>query len=144
MCIYIYTYYTFIQIDWTPEWWMVSHQQMYNHLINKISNLLIFKKILYTNNLFYFVLRHNLLGSLQRDSTVVHLHDVQQSVDEAEPSVLERSVQPGNADDFITAFSWHPTHDNRLLTTTLSGMSTQYNIVWLLLGRGAQLEVSLS
>lgn len=65
--------------------------------------------------------RHNLLGSLQRDSSVVHLHDVQQSMDETEPSALERTVQPREDEDTITAFSWHPTHDNRLVATYLSG-----------------------
>ncbi|KAG8255982.1 hypothetical protein J6590_079341, partial [Homalodisca vitripennis] len=66
--------------------------------------------------------RHNLLGSLQRDSAVIHLHDVQQSMDETEPSVLERSVQP-RGEETLTSFSWHPTHDNRLITTTLSVFS---------------------
>uniref|UniRef100_A0A1B6CGC5 MIOS-like alpha-solenoid domain-containing protein n=1 Tax=Clastoptera arizonana TaxID=38151 RepID=A0A1B6CGC5_9HEMI len=69
--------------------------------------------------------RHNLLGSLQKDSAVIHLHDVQQSMDETEPSVLERSVQPGSS-THITSFSWHPTHENRLLTIALTGILTDY------------------
>ncbi|XP_046677873.1 GATOR complex protein MIOS-B-like [Homalodisca vitripennis] len=71
--------------------------------------------------------RHNLLGSLQRDSAVIHLHDVQQSMDETEPSVLERSVQP-RGEETLTSFSWHPTHDNRLITTTLSGSLADYTV----------------
>ncbi|XP_054286757.1 GATOR complex protein MIOS [Macrosteles quadrilineatus] len=80
------------------------------------------------NKVIWCPTRHNLLGSLQRDSTVIHLHDVQQSMDETEPSVLERSVQPRSADDIITAFSWHPTHDNRLITASLSGALTDYTV----------------
>lgn len=60
------------------------------------------------------------MGSLQHDSSAIYLHDIQQSVDETEPSVLERSVQPGSA-SLLTSFSWHPTHENRLLTIALTG-----------------------
>ncbi|PSN33611.1 WD repeat-containing protein mio [Blattella germanica] len=73
--------------------------------------------------------RHNLLGSLLRDSAAIHLHDIKQTVignDEIEPSVLERSVHPGTAN--ITSFSWHPTHENRLLTIagTITGTIKDY------------------
>ncbi|CAH0752477.1 unnamed protein product [Bemisia tabaci] len=71
--------------------------------------------------------RHNLLGSLQHDSSAIYLHDIQQSVDETEPSVLERSVQPGSA-SLLTSFSWHPTHENRLLTIALTGVLTDYSV----------------
>ncbi|GFG38305.1 hypothetical protein Cfor_12188 [Coptotermes formosanus] len=73
-------------------------------------------------------LMHNLLGSLLRDSTAIHLHDIQYTVvgnDEVEPSVLERSVFPGTTNN-ITSFSWHPTHENRLLTIAFSGTITDY------------------
>jgi hypothetical protein len=63
-----------------------------------------------------------------RDSTVIHLHDIQYTIvgnDEVEPSVLERSVYPGTANN-ITSFSWHPTHESRLLTVSLSGTITDY------------------
>lgn len=72
--------------------------------------------------------RHNLLGALLKDSTAIHLHDIQYTVvgnDEVEPSVLERSVYPGTANN-ITSFSWHPTHESRLLTISLSGTITDY------------------
>ncbi|KDR16180.1 GATOR complex protein MIOS [Zootermopsis nevadensis] len=72
--------------------------------------------------------RHNLLGSLLRDSTSLHLHDIQYTVvgnDEVEPFVQEQSVHPGTANN-ITSFSWHPTHENRLLTIALSGTITDY------------------
>lgn len=71
--------------------------------------------------------RHNLLGSLQRDSTAIHLHDLQQSMDDAEPSILERSVQVGSS-SHLTSFSWHPTHENRLLTIAFSGTLTDYSV----------------
>ncbi|XP_066997693.2 GATOR2 complex protein MIOS isoform X2 [Anabrus simplex] len=72
--------------------------------------------------------RHNLLGSLLRDSSTIYLHDIRHTVvgnDEVEPSVLERSVQPCPASN-ITSFSWHPTHENRLMTIALSGMINDY------------------
>ncbi|KAL1137877.1 hypothetical protein AAG570_009573 [Ranatra chinensis] len=70
--------------------------------------------------------RHNLLGSLQRESRSIHLHDLQQSADDsADPSVLERSVKPGSASQ-ITSFSWHPKHENRLLVLTLQGTLTDF------------------
>lgn len=71
--------------------------------------------------------RHNLLGSLLRDSCALSLYHVQHTLvgnDEIEPTVLERSVQPG-ASNPITSFSWHPTHENRLLTIAQSGTLTR-------------------
>jgi len=86
--------------------------------------------VCYMGNPTSFVLlcRHNLLGSLLRDSTAIHLHDIQYTVvgnDEVEPSVLERRVYPGTMNN-ITSFSWHPTHENRMLTIALSGTITDY------------------
>ncbi|XP_075236939.1 GATOR complex protein mio isoform X2 [Lycorma delicatula] len=69
--------------------------------------------------------RHNLLGSLQRESSGINLHDIQQSVDDADPSVLERSVQPGS-DSQLTSFSWHPQDENRLLTIAITGAMVDY------------------
>ena len=86
--------------------------------------------VCYVGNPTPFVLscRHSLLGSLLRDSTAIHLHDIQYTVvgnDEVEPSVLERRVYPGTMNN-ITSFSWHPTHENRMLTIALSGTITDY------------------
>lgn len=80
------------------------------------------------------VCRNNLLGTLQRDSTCIGLYDIQPTMvgnDEVEPSFLERAVLPGvtgvaggmqpSAAGAITSFSWHPTHENRLLNISLSG-----------------------
>lgn len=71
--------------------------------------------------------RHNLLGSLHRESAAIYLHDIQQSVDDADPSVLERSVQPGS-DTQITSFSWHPQDENRLLTIAITGVMVDYSV----------------
>lgn len=78
-------------------------------------------------------IRHNLLGSLQRDSSVIHLHDIQHTVignEEVEPSVLERTVVPGSPHN-ITSFSWHPQDENRLLTIALSGITTTTILIYL-------------
>lgn len=85
--------------------------------------------------------RNNLLGSLQRDSTSIGLYDIQPTMvgnDEVEPSYLERAVLPGvtgvvgslpsSTAGTITSFSWHPTHENRLLNISLSGHVTDYTV----------------
>ncbi|XP_014242242.1 GATOR complex protein MIOS-B [Cimex lectularius] len=71
--------------------------------------------------------RSNLLGSLQRDSRSIHLHDVQQ-MEDMEPTILERSIKPLLNHIQITSFSWHPKDENRLLTINLSGSMTDYTI----------------
>ncbi|XP_026277027.1 GATOR complex protein MIOS-B [Frankliniella occidentalis] len=85
--------------------------------------------------------RNNLLGTLQRDSTCIGLYDIQPTMvgnDEVEPSFLERAVLPGvtgvvggvqaSAAGAITSFSWHPTHENRLININLSGNLTDYTV----------------
>ncbi|XP_050420341.1 GATOR complex protein MIOS isoform X3 [Adelges cooleyi] len=88
--------------------------------------------------------RHNLLGSLQKDTMAISLHDMQQSMEEAEPSALERTVHPGQGNIHLASFSWHPVHENRLLAISQTGIlndywvfermtlnwSTTSNIVW--------------
>lgn len=81
--------------------------------------------------------RNNLLGTLQRDSSSIGLYDIQPTMvgnDEVEPSFLERAVLPGvtgvasaaqtSTSGAITSFSWHPSHENRLLNISLSGTNT--------------------
>lgn len=66
--------------------------------------------------------KYNLLSSLQRDSTVINLYDIQHTMigtEEIEPSVLERVVVPGSP--HIASFSWHQTDENRFLTIGQSG-----------------------
>lgn len=70
--------------------------------------------------------RRSLLGSLQRESRSIHLHNVQQ-MDDMETSVLERSVKPGLQSQ-ITSFSWHSEHENRLLAITLNGSIMDYTV----------------
>jgi len=55
----------------------------------------------------------------------ISLHDMQQSMDEAEPSALERTVYPGQGNIHLASFSWHPTYENRLLAISQTG-----NICW--------------
>lgn len=73
-----------------------------------------------------FFFRHNLLASLQRDSSVINLYDIQHTVvgtEEVEPSVLERVIVPGSPHN-ITSFSWHSSDENRLLAIALSGFNS--------------------
>lgn len=62
-----------------------------------------------------------MLGSLQKDTMAISLHDMQQSMEEAEPSALERTVHPGQGNIHLASFSWHPTHENRLLAISQTG-----------------------
>ncbi|KAB0794498.1 hypothetical protein PPYR_11337 [Photinus pyralis] len=74
--------------------------------------------------------RHNLLTSLQRDSSVITLYDIQHTfvgTEEVEPSVLERVIVPGSPHN-ITSFSWHHSYENRLLTIALSGSVNDFTV----------------
>jgi len=51
----------------------------------------------------------------------ISLHDMQQSMEEAEPSALERTVHPGQGNIHLASFSWHPIHENRLLAISQTG-----------------------
>lgn len=71
-----------------------------------------------------FILRYNLLGALQKDSTCINLYDIQHTMvdnEEVEPSALERIVTPGSLHSSITSFSWHTYEENRFSTITVSG-----------------------
>ncbi|XP_015608765.1 GATOR complex protein MIOS-B [Cephus cinctus] len=74
--------------------------------------------------------RHNLLGSLQKDSGALHLHDVQHcgiggGGEDTEPGALERTVIPPWSSP--ASFSWHPIHVNRLLGISQQGL-TDYTV----------------
>ncbi|XP_043268495.1 GATOR complex protein MIOS-B [Venturia canescens] len=73
--------------------------------------------------------RHNLLGTLQKDSGALHLHDIQHcgvgGSEEIEPGALERTVAPPWSSP--TSFSWHPSHINRLLAISQQGL-TDYTV----------------
>lgn len=76
--------------------------------------------------------RHNLLGSLQRDSNIIMLHDLQMATignEEVEPTLLERPIQPASGHVNITSFSWHPKVESRLLTISFSGNIIDYYVV---------------
>lgn len=87
--------------------------------------------------------RSNLLGSVHRDSSMLHLHDIRRTLlnsDDWEPIVLERSVYPASVQDFIggqpnsssiaplSSFCWHPSFENRLLATNTSGAIMDYKV----------------
>lgn len=64
-----------------------------------------------------------MLGSLQKDNSVINLYDIQHTIignEEIEPSVLERVVDPKSPHN-IMSFSWHSSDENRFLTIALSG-----------------------
>ncbi|XP_068202400.1 GATOR2 complex protein MIOS-A [Palaemon carinicauda] len=67
--------------------------------------------------------RANLLGSLGKDSSTVRIHDVLNYIigaEDQEPAVVSRSITP-DLNNFVSAFSWHPNHENRLLTASYTG-----------------------
>ncbi|GBP16081.1 GATOR complex protein MIOS [Eumeta japonica] len=83
--------------------------------------------------------RRNLICSLQRDATSLRLHDIQlihntqiagQNPNESEvsngPIVLERDVCPGS--HVLSGFSWHPTHQARVLAVSPSGALLDYTV----------------
>lgn len=99
--------------------------------------------------------RRNLLVSLQRDSTTLRIHDIQQANSdnklnvsdstssqtaapavEAEleeqcprgPSVLERDVALGAAPAPLLGYGWHPAHEGRLLAVCASGALVDYTV----------------
>jgi len=74
--------------------------------------------------------RHNLLGTLSRDSSSLCLYDVQHAIvgDEEETAAIERFVTPGQADVSLASFCWHPQHENRLLAVTQSGRIHDYTV----------------
>ncbi|XP_014207535.2 GATOR complex protein MIOS-A [Copidosoma floridanum] len=72
--------------------------------------------------------RQSLLGSLQKDSGSLYLHDIQHYGtvrEDAEPGALERTIAPSWANP--TSFSWHPTHVNRFLGISQQGL-TDYTV----------------
>ncbi|XP_046334805.1 GATOR complex protein MIOS-like [Haliotis rufescens] len=67
--------------------------------------------------------RSGMLSVLCKDNNVVQLYDIRHSVfgaDVMEPALVERNIQPCK-DSVISSFTWHPTHENRLLSVTSSG-----------------------
>lgn len=97
------------KVSWCPTRYMF-HYNVASH-----------KFWLFTEIYEYFnFYRRNLLGSLQRESSAIHLHDMQQSVIDSEPSVLWRSIQPGQNIP-LTSFSWHPHDENRLIAISYGG-----------------------
>lgn len=103
------------KVSWCPT------RYMYHNNLARASSFyyLLQYDLLKFMSIFNFY-RRNLLGSLQRESSAIHLHDMQQSVIDSEPSVLWRSIQPGQNIP-LTSFSWHPHDENRLIAISYGG-----------------------
>ncbi|CAG9854863.1 unnamed protein product [Phyllotreta striolata] len=74
--------------------------------------------------------KYSSLASLQRESSVINLYDIKQTVvsnEELEPNIMDRIVIPGSNHN-ITSFSWHATDENRLLTIAVSGAIKDYTV----------------
>ncbi|CAL4060750.1 unnamed protein product, partial [Meganyctiphanes norvegica] len=74
--------------------------------------------------------RVGLLASLSRDASVVKLYDIQHysvGVEEQEPAVITRTIDT-DSNNNISAFSWHPTHENRIITASYSGKLIDYTV----------------
>ncbi|XP_046390377.1 GATOR complex protein MIOS-B [Ischnura elegans] len=77
--------------------------------------------------------RRNLLGSLTRDSSYLYLYDIQHAVvgsaDGPEPAIaIERNVNL-EPQAMLASFSWHPSHENRLLAITSRGKISDYTVI---------------
>lgn len=91
-------------------------------LLNYPKNLIFLSFNFMTSRKYFY--RQNCLSSLQKDSSVINLYNIQQTVvsnEEVEPTVTERIITPRSPHN-ITSFSWHNFDENRLLTIALSGM----------------------
>lgn len=78
--------------------------------------------------LFYF--RVGLLASLCRDSSSVRIYDILHYThggEDQEPAVITRSINPDSS-TYISAFSWHPTHENRIITASYTGLVSLYSL----------------
>lgn len=75
--------------------------------------------------------RTGLLATLARDSGVVRLYDMQHTApgalgDEAEPPIIERSVQP--CDGAVASFAWVPTSQNGMLALSQSRALVDFTV----------------
>lgn len=79
------------------------------------------------------IFRQNCLSSLQKDSSVINLFNIQQTIvnnEEVDPTVMERVITPGSPHN-ITSFSWHNVDENRLLTIAVSGnFIVKFEDIW--------------
>lgn len=76
-------------------------------------------------NVMYFWSRVGLLGCACRDSCGVHLYDVLHCAggtggEDQDPAVITRAIYP-DPPTFVSAFSWHPQHQNRIITASYTG-----------------------
>ncbi|KAK3891191.1 hypothetical protein Pcinc_004907 [Petrolisthes cinctipes] len=74
--------------------------------------------------------RVGLLGCACRDSCGVRLYDVLHCAggtggDDQDPAVITRAIYP-DPPTFVSAFSWHPQHQNRIITASYTGKLVDY------------------
>ncbi|XP_077554266.1 GATOR complex protein mio isoform X1 [Haemaphysalis longicornis] len=75
--------------------------------------------------------RSNMLSLLTKDSSVVKLYDVQHPqnvVDDVEPTMVERTVQPCAKSLALSSFCWHPQRENRMLAVTTNSSVWDYTV----------------
>ncbi|XP_048578803.1 GATOR complex protein MIOS isoform X2 [Nematostella vectensis] len=77
--------------------------------------------------------RFGLLSTLNKDSSVVRLYDIQHAHFGAmfdgydtDTAIIERTAQPSKS--LISSFSWHPTYENQMLTVSPTGTISEYTI----------------
>lgn len=74
--------------------------------------------------------RLGLVASLCRDSPSMRLYDIIHYAaggEDQEPAVITRSITP-DPGTCISTFSWHPTHENRLLSASYAGNLVDYSV----------------
>ncbi|XP_037785674.1 GATOR complex protein MIOS-like [Penaeus monodon] len=74
--------------------------------------------------------RVGLLASLSRDSAAVRIYDIlhyNMGGEDQEPAVLTRSINT-DTNTSLSAFCWHPTHENRILTASYTGKLVDYYV----------------
>ncbi|KAJ8313969.1 hypothetical protein KUTeg_008530 [Tegillarca granosa] len=62
--------------------------------------------------------RMGFLAVLCKETSVIKLYDIRHAnigLEDLEPAIIERNIQP-YGQHALTAFSWHPIHENRMLT----------------------------
>ncbi|XP_054158947.1 GATOR complex protein MIOS-B-like [Oppia nitens] len=78
--------------------------------------------------------RSNMLASLIKDGTGIKLFDIKDYVNannDLEPAIIDRIVNPFDLSNKskLSSFSWHPTHESRMIFVTPSGTLRDFTVV---------------
>ncbi|XP_076029287.1 GATOR complex protein mio [Oratosquilla oratoria] len=74
--------------------------------------------------------RHGFLASLSMDSHIVRLYDIQYygvGAEDQEPTFTTRSIST-DQNNYLSGFTWHPMHENRIVTVSYSGKLVDYTV----------------